>query len=157
MESSHQHLKFSFQKPECWITYSSKDSLSLSSHGQRFFSFFSFFLKFRNVANSTRPPATRAKGKLKKNLISRQKGRPIVMKLPDLDKIGYEHVARIQQDSEIFLLPYLTCSQAWLNPVVDDSKHANITKLDQKKKFKKRKKNSGHDVKLKLCVQRLIT
>jgi hypothetical protein len=37
-----------------------------------------------------------------------------------------------KQDSEIFLLPYLTCNQTWLNPVVDDSKRANITKLEEK-------------------------
>jgi hypothetical protein len=93
-------------------------------------------LKFRNVANFTRPPATRAKGNLKKKFNFSPERQAYCNEVARFRQNRLPACRQNKQDSEIFLLPYLTCSQTWLNPVVDDNKRANITKLDPKKKKK---------------------
>ncbi len=55
----------------------------------------------------------------------------MVMKSPDLHN-RWQQVAWLKQDTENFQFPYVTCDQTWLNPLMDDSKCGNVTKLRKK-------------------------
>jgi hypothetical protein len=48
-------------------------------------------------------------------------------------------VAKTKQDSKIFLLCCLTCSQIWLIPLLDDRQSIYLTKMEKKKEKKEEK------------------
>lgn len=132
-ESSHQHLKFSFQKPECWINLLFQRLIkSFQSWSAFFFFFFSFFVEISQCCEFHETSSTRAKGKLEKIVNFSPERQAYCNEVARFRQQVTSMSPEYKQDSEIFLLPYLTCNQTWLNPVVDDSKRANITKLEEK-------------------------
>jgi hypothetical protein len=56
------------------------------------------------------------------------------MKLPYLDN-HFQYIAKSYLKSLIFLMSFLTCSQIWLNPLVDDRQPTYLTKLKKETLF----------------------